>query len=77
MYIETRYYDNGKASARVVQVSETISNDCYDQYCDDVGKGTREDITFWVCNNLININDINELTSQLSAGHTVDITNHC
>jgi len=44
MYIETRYYDNGKASARAVHVSETISN---------------------------------ELTSQLSAGHTVDITNHC
>jgi len=77
MYIETRYYDNGKAQARMVHVSETISNAYYDQYCDDVGEGTRDNITSWVCSNLININDISELTSQLSAGHTVDITNHC
>jgi len=77
MYIETRYYDSGKAQARMAHVSETISNDYYDQYCDDVGEGTCEDITFWVCNNLINVNDISELTSQLSAGYTVDITNYC
>jgi len=77
MYIETRYYDNGKAQARMVHMSKTTSNDYYDQYCDDVGEGTRDDITSWICNNLININDINELTSQLSAEHTVDITSHC
>lgn len=77
MYIETRFYDNGYAEARMTkdQMLQGPNDNTgkYDYYVDEVD-GLQE----WIEDNLsIETNDIVELVINLKNGEWVDITHLC
>ena len=69
MYIEQKYYDSGKAFARLAN-TPGADDAAYDHYVDEI-----DDLQEWIEDNLeIELDDIVPLVLDLDAGKWVDIT---
>jgi hypothetical protein len=72
MYIETRYYDNGRAEAKLHYSRPEKEPDDLTTYVDEV-----DDLQEWIEDNLeINLDDVVQLVLDLDAGNWVDITQY-
>lgn len=77
MFIETRFFDSGKAQARLSKTRpeppQDAVQDRYDYYADEVD-GTLQD---WLIDNLeIETEDTFDIITSLDTGGWVDITNY-
>ncbi len=76
MYIETRFYDTGRAEAKLHNVSEkpvVVNRGIYDVYFDEM-----DNLQDWLKENLvIDHNDITKLTEMLRTEEMVDISSYC
>ena len=76
MYIETQFYDSGRAYARLHKLSsrpETEESEHCDCYMEEVS-----DIAAWPEDNLtIETGDVVALILDLNSGGWVDITDYC
>ena len=77
MYIETRFYDDGYAEARLTNSRPATdvddNTDLYDYYIDEV-----DDLVEWIEDNLeIELDDILGFVLDLDYGKWVDISNYC
>ncbi len=77
-FIETRFYDDGTAEARLHKERPTEATDAHteqhDFYIDEI-----DSLQEWVEENLegIELDDITPLVLDLEAGLMVEITNYC
>lgn len=70
MFIETRYFDDGKAQARMVdQAPPANESSAYDRYVDEY-----DSVEEWLEELEIELDDIIPLVLNLSDGKWVDIT---
>jgi hypothetical protein len=76
MYIETKFYDNGKTCARIrnnINTGDTAETNCCDYYADEISN-----LRKWAEDNLsIKVSDIVQLVIDLKEGKWVNITNYC
>lgn len=73
MFIETQFYDNGKAFAKIVSKHRPDGHtEGFDYYVEEV-----EDLQEWIEDNLIiELDDIVPLVLALDAGSAVEITQY-
>lgn len=91
MYIETRYFDNGKAQAKLhkgFSYPNVELSDAYDSYVESIGDSNKrvqadfdnssdyENIEAWIDELEIELDDIVQLVIDLDSGNWVDITNY-
>jgi hypothetical protein len=82
MYIETRFYDNGKAEAKQhkgFRYPKLEMSDAYDTYVDSIGDNSSdyENLEAWIEENLeIELDDIVQFVLDLDNGNWVDITDY-
>lgn len=80
MYIETRFYDNGKAEAKLHKgfgYPQIETSDSFDAYVDSIGDNSSdyESLQIWIEENLeIELDDIIQFVIDLDNGNWVDIT---
>lgn len=80
-YLETRFYDSGKAYARLFnvesEVTRELDSDKYDKYVDSVGSGgDYESLEEWIEELEIELDDIIPLVLDLDMGKCVDISDY-
>jgi hypothetical protein len=79
MILETRYYDSGKAYAKLHKDGSKVQGDfnpnkC-DRYAEEIGEGgDYENLEEWIEQLLIELDDIVPLVLDLEAGKCVEIT---
>jgi hypothetical protein len=76
MFIETRFFDNGSAEARLSKTRpeppEGAKQDRFDYYVDEI-----DDLGGWIEDNLeIELDDITDLVLSLDTGGWVSITDY-
>jgi hypothetical protein len=91
MYIETRYFDNGKAQAKLhkgFSYPNVELSDAYDSYVESIGDSNKrvqvdfdnssdyENLDAWIVELEIELDDIVQLVIDLDSGNWVDITNY-
>ena len=82
MYIETRWYDNGKGRAVLRSndyKGETESTEKYDRYVEYIGEDKFiHRVWLWLDSNLIieNLQELNDLAQDLVDGLEIDITKY-
>lgn len=89
MYIETRYYDNGKVMAilhKGFAYPQLEESDAFDRYVESIGNSKvqadhdntsdYESLEDWIEELEIEIDDIAPLVVDLESGKEVDITNY-
>jgi len=79
MYIETQFYDSGKACATLHSKEPTVidTNIC-DVYVESIGTGgDYESFEAWTDELVIDVEDVEMLLLDLTAGKTVDISGFC
>ena len=91
MYIETRYFDNGKAQAKLhkgFSYPNVELSDAYNSYVESIGDSNKrvqadfdnssdyENIEAWIDELEIELDDIVQLVIDLDSGNWVDITNY-
>lgn len=76
MYIETRFFDNGRAVAKLCSNRpEQVTTDKYDSYVESIGENQDyRSIEKWLENMLI---EPEEIIDDLKSGNWVDITAYC
>jgi len=78
-YLETRYYDNGKAFARLTdeEPPEEYDSDKYDRYIEIIGSdGDYESLGDWFEENCIETDDIIPMVIALESGKAVNISQY-
>jgi len=91
MYIETRFYDNGKAEAKLhkgFSYPKLEMSDAYDTYVESIGNSDKrvqadfdnssdyENLEAWIEELEIELDDIVQIVLDLDSGNWVDITNY-
>ena len=91
MYIETRYYDNGKVHAKLhkgFSYPELEDSDGFDRYVESIGNSDKriqadfdnssdyETLEGWINELEIELDDIVPLVLELDTGNWVDITSY-
>ncbi len=91
MYIETRYFDNGKAEVKLHRgfgYPNVELSDAYDSYVESIGDSNKrvqadfdnssdyENLDAWIVELEIELDDIVQLVIDLDSGNWVDITNY-
>lgn len=73
-YIETKFYDNGMATARYTteKVKLNTSGD-YDHYLDDIEGTSKMHVAVWVAENL-DTTELRAVTDELWSGKVVNIS---
>lgn len=79
MYLETRFFDSGKATAQLHKTRPVgMNQDDYDHYIDEIGEGGGyASLEAWIEELEIELDDIIPLVIDLEAGKTVDISGYC
>lgn len=76
MFIETRFYDSGKVTARLHKGEtepEIRTSGRYDNYIEEIG-----DLREWIQNNLhIEPDSVIDFVRSLDSGGWIDMTNFC
>ena len=79
-YLETRFYDNGAAFARLwnAQPPQEKDSNKYDMYVDTIGKGQNyESLEKWAGEMEGSYLDNSQVIEDLQAGKTVNISHLC